>query len=554
MEYVSRIPNEIFGTIHGPGYNGGGAFGDIYDFSPNRVDKQYHTFTVEWEPNLITWYVDGNQYHQAEPSDVPGPWVFDKPFFLLLNFAIGGNFGGAVDPANTYPQEYLVDYVRVYQGPDTAERFETTFTDDVAGWTEVTIPITDFVRSAEQPAEAPTDGLSLNDVWGYSLGFPNGTASGDACIDFVRRIPVPPPTELVVTNLNDSGAGSLRQALALIAEGGTISFDSSLTGGTIVLSSGQLTVDRSVTIDGSGTPEIVVSGNNASRVFQVEAGTVSMNNLIIADGVGSPQGGGILNFGVLNLDYVTVTNNTENSAGPANYQFGGGGIYNGDGATLNLTDSTISDNTSLNQPAGGIYGFFNSTINITRSTVNGNLSGDVAGGLRTLGNANIVNSTISGNTSTAWHGGAIFSTDGTVNILNSTIVGNNAPAGTTGGLMVATYGAPVSVSLKNSIIADNSSYSCQVEGDPGLAVLISLGNNVFTDESCNSISSDQVVAVGAVGYDTLADHGGPTLTHALLPGSLAIDAADAGVCPATDQRGVARPQDAGCDVGSYEFP
>ena len=66
MEYVSRIPNEIFGTIHGPGYNGGGSFSGIYDFG-ERVDHDYHTFTVEWEPNLITWYVDGIQYHQAEP-------------------------------------------------------------------------------------------------------------------------------------------------------------------------------------------------------------------------------------------------------------------------------------------------------------------------------------------------------------------------------------------------------------------------------------------------------------------------------------------------------
>ena len=71
MEYVSRLPNEIFGTIHGPGYNGGNAFGDIYDFG-EPVYNNYHTFTVEWEPNLITWYVDGIQYHQAEPSDVPG--------------------------------------------------------------------------------------------------------------------------------------------------------------------------------------------------------------------------------------------------------------------------------------------------------------------------------------------------------------------------------------------------------------------------------------------------------------------------------------------------
>ena len=193
-----------------------------------RSTSDYHTFTVEWEPDLITWYVDGIQYHQAEPSDVPGPWVFEKPFFLLLNFAIGGNFGGAIDPANTYPQEYLVDYVRVYQGPDTAERFETTFTDSVAGWQQVSIPITDFVRSADQPAGAPNDGLGLDEVWGYGFAFPNGTASGEARFDFVQRVPIPPPTELVVTNLDDSGPGSLREALALIADGGTITFDPSL--------------------------------------------------------------------------------------------------------------------------------------------------------------------------------------------------------------------------------------------------------------------------------------------------------------------------------------
>ncbi len=141
MEYVSRIPNEIFGTIHGPGYAGGDSFGGIYDFG-ERVDRRYHTFAVEWEPNEIRWYVDDILYHQADPTDVaPNEWVFEKPFFMLLNFAIGGNFGGAIDPDNTYPQEYLVDYVRLYQGPDTAERWETTFADTVGGLAAVTVPV-----------------------------------------------------------------------------------------------------------------------------------------------------------------------------------------------------------------------------------------------------------------------------------------------------------------------------------------------------------------------------------------------------------------------------
>jgi beta-glucanase (GH16 family) len=550
MEYVSRIPNEIFGTIHGPGYNGGGSFSGIYDFG-ERVDQDYHTFAVEWQPNLITWYVDGIQYHQAEPSDVPGPWVFEKPFFLLLNFAIGGNFGGAIDPANTYPQEYLVDYVRVYQGPDTAERFETTFTDSVAGWQEVSIPISDFVRSADQPAGAPDDGLTLTDVWGYGFDIPY-PAAGSYQLDLVRRTPVPPPTELVVTNLNDGGPGSLREALSLIADGGTITFDPGLAGGTMTLTSGQLTIGKSVTIDAADAPELVLSGGGSSRVVEVGAATVvAMNDLVIRDGAAAPQGGGILNFGDLSLDRVVVTDNTENSAGPPSFDLGGGGIYNGDGAVLNLTDSTVSDNTSVNQPGGGIYGFFNSTINITRSTVSGNLSGDVAGGLRLLSNGTIVNSTFSGNTSTAWHGGGIFHTDGNLTVTNSTFTGNVAPGGTASGILVATFGAPASATLTNNVLEGNGgAFACAIEGG-GAATITSGGSNVISDGSCNPVGSDLSFTDALLG--PLADNGGPTLTHGLLAGSPAIDAADAGACPAVDQRGVSRPQGAGCDGGAFEF-
>jgi hypothetical protein len=549
MEYVSRIPNEIFGTIHGPGYNGGNSFGGIWDFG-ERVDLEYHTFTVEWQPNLITWYVDGIQYHQAEPDDVPGPWVFEKPFFLLLNFAIGGNFGGAIDPENSYPQEYLVDYVRVYQGPDTAERFETTFTDSVSEWQKISIPVSEFTRSAVQPAGAPDDGLSLNEVWGYGFATPDGISGGQIMLDLVERTPFPPPTELVVANLNDSGEGSLREALGVIAEDGTITFDPALAGGTLTLESGQLVIDSSVTIDASAAPVTISAGGN-SRVFQVAAGAVvAMNDLVIRDGVAAPQGGGILNLGELSLERVVVTDNLENST-ETSFDLGGGGIYNGDGATLNLTDSTVSDNATVGQPGGGVYGFFGSTINVTRSTISGNVSGDVAGGLRTLGNATIVNSTISGNTSPIWHGGALFATDGTVTIANSTIVGNNAPGGTAGGLMVATFGPPVNVTVVDSIIADNGTYNCQVEGGAA-AVLTSLGGNVVTDDSCDLIGTDQNVGPGGALVDALADNGGPTLTHALLPGSPAIDAA-VGACPPTDQRGVARPQGTGCDVGAFEL-
>jgi beta-glucanase (GH16 family) len=553
MEYVSRLPNEIFGTIHGPGYSGGSSFGDIYDFGES-VYNDYHTFTIEWEPNLITWYVDGIQYHQAEPSDVPGPWVYDKPFFLLLNFAIGGNFGGPVDPANVYPQEYKVDYVRVFQGPDTAERFETSFTDDFVGWQEVTIPIASFARSADQPDGAPDDGLNLDGVWGYGFALPDGDASGQVKVDLVRRVLLPPPTELIVTTLDDSGAGSLREALGLIADGGTITFDPDLVGGTIGLTSGQLVVDRSVTIDASAAPGVIVSGGNSSRVFQIEAtATVSMNDLVVADGAGAPRGGGILNHGTLNLDRVVLRDNTESSTTPASsnpFDFGGGAMFNSDGATLNLTDSTVSDNAALVHPAGGIHAMFGTTVNITRSTISGNSTGDVAGGLRSLGNATIVNSTFSGNVSTAWHGGGIFHTDGQLTVTNSTFSGNVAPAGTASGILVATFGAPANATLTNNVLEGNGgAFACAIEGG-GAATITSGGFNVISDGSCNpNGTTDQSFTDALLG--SLADNGGPTLTHALLAGSPAIDAGDNAVCPATDQRGVSR--DAACDVGSFEY-
>ena len=550
MEFVGRLPEEIFGTIHGPGYNGGGSFSGIYDFGV-PVPADYHTFTVEWEPEMITWYVDGIQYHQASPADVaPNPWVFEKPFFLLLNVAIGGNFGGPVGEDFSPPQDLLVDYVRVYQAPDTAERFETTFIDDADGWQRVSIPVSDLTRSAEQPDGAPNDGLTLSSVNGYGFRLPYG-ATGDHRSDAITRTPVPPPTELVVISAADGGAGSLRDALAVIADGGTITFDPALAGETVALN-GQLTVDRSVTIDASTAPGVILTTGGVSRIMEVTAGsTVTVTDVVIRDGVDGPQGGGVLNNGSMTLERVVVTNNTVDTAGPPNFAFGGGGIYNGEFASLTLIDSTVSDNQSLNHPGGGVYGFFNSTVVIDRSTLSGNFTGDVAGGLRSLGNATIVNSTVSANTSTTWHGGGVFHTDGQLTVTNSTFTDNNAPAGTASGIVVATFGAPANATLTNNVLEGNGgAFACAIEGG-GAATITSGGSNVISDLSCNpNGTTDQSETDALLG--SLADNGGPTMTHSPGAGSPAIDAALTGSCPAVDQRGIARPQGVACDVGSVE--
>jgi len=92
---------------------------------------------------------------------------------MLLNMAIGGNFGGTISDMLTYPQELLIDYVRVYQAEDTAECFESSFTDRFTGWKLIYLPFDEFTRSADQPAGAPDDGLNLNEVEGYCLSLPD---------------------------------------------------------------------------------------------------------------------------------------------------------------------------------------------------------------------------------------------------------------------------------------------------------------------------------------------------------------------------------------------
>jgi beta-glucanase (GH16 family) len=550
MEYVSRLPTEIFGTIHGPGYSGGLSYGNIYNFN-QPVSDQYHTFAVEWEPNSIKWYVDDILYHTAVPADVsPNQWVFNDPVFLIFNMAIGGNFGGAVSPNLTFPQEMKVDYVRVYQGPDTAERFETTFSDNFSGWQEVVVPFSSLVRSADQPVGAPNDGLGLSEVWGFGLELPNGI--GAQLFDQFR-LDIAPPSDIVVTNLNDSGSGSLRKALADIAAGGTITFDPALAGGTINLASGPLIPSRDVTVDAVDAPGLALDGGGIDRILIVDAGvTATFANLTMQNGYGFQLAGGVLNNGSLTLDHVIVTGNTMTTPDTGQFWQGGGGIYNGEFATLDLIDSTVSNNDS-GWAGGGVFAMFNTQINIVRSTISGNTAVDVGGGLRVLGNGDIVNSTISGNTAIGWHGGGLFLTDGVLNITNSTIVGNNAPGGTAGGIFTGTFtDASATLNIQNSIVADNGDFGCFLAPFGAGAVAInSLGNNLFTDGSCFPVASDLIVA--SSGLDALADNGGPTLTHALLAGSPALDAANAAACPATDQRGVTRPQGPGCDIGAFEL-
>ncbi|MBI1772047.1 MAG: glycoside hydrolase family 16 protein [Burkholderiales bacterium] len=115
MENIGKEPATIHGTVHGPGYSGAQGNGRPYSLASGKFADEYHIYAVEWEATEIRWYVDGIQYHSVRPDQLAGKWVFDHPHFLILNLAIGGDWPGTPDASTVFPQQMLVDYVRVFK-------------------------------------------------------------------------------------------------------------------------------------------------------------------------------------------------------------------------------------------------------------------------------------------------------------------------------------------------------------------------------------------------------------------------------------------------------
>ena len=113
MEYVGADPGAVHGTVHGPGYAGiGGGVGRRH-LTASTLSDDFHTYAVEWEPGRLAWSIDGDEYFRVTPDTVPGPWPFDRPFFLLVNLAIGGRWPGNESAGSALPAELLVDWIRV---------------------------------------------------------------------------------------------------------------------------------------------------------------------------------------------------------------------------------------------------------------------------------------------------------------------------------------------------------------------------------------------------------------------------------------------------------
>jgi beta-glucanase (GH16 family) len=116
MEYRGHEPRVLFGSLHGPGHFGDDALSKRIVLEQGTFPENFHVFAVEWTEDSITWFLDGSPYHTVTATDLPAgaEWVYDHPFFMILNVAVGGRWAGPPDENTVFPQTMLVDWVRVY--------------------------------------------------------------------------------------------------------------------------------------------------------------------------------------------------------------------------------------------------------------------------------------------------------------------------------------------------------------------------------------------------------------------------------------------------------
>ena len=117
LEFIGREPDHIYATVHAPGYSGGDGVGSSLVVPADTLKNDFHVYAIEWQENEIRWYFDDQEYFRLTPDDVPDAWIFDHPFFIIMNVAVGGRWPGYPDDTTIFPQFLYVDYVRVYQKP-----------------------------------------------------------------------------------------------------------------------------------------------------------------------------------------------------------------------------------------------------------------------------------------------------------------------------------------------------------------------------------------------------------------------------------------------------
>jgi hypothetical protein len=402
--------------------------------------------------------------------------------------------------------------------------------------------------------------------------------AGPLCLALVGAAVISAHADTItVTNNNDSGPGSLRQALAVANDGDTILF---AVTGTIGLTSGELLVGTSITISGPGAANLAVNGNAKTRIFHIGSGrTVTISGVTISNGNANnqslPDGGGIYNdHATLTLSNCTINTNSAfrngggvHNAGAATLTLNscvitgnvtgndGGGICNdgtGGAAIMSITDCTVSNNSGFH--GAGICNDARmkgaTLLQISNTTLSNNSAGDDAGAIlniaTTKGTATLSNCTISGNSAQSY-GGGINNVAG-LTTSDSTFSGNSANFG--GSIAIGNLGT---VSIGDTVLkAGNAGGNIFNDG----GTVISRGYNLSSDNGGGYLTGpgDQINTEPLLG--PLQNNGGPTFTHALLPSSPAIDAGDPNFTPPPlyDQRGQGYPRvvNGRIDKGSFE--
>jgi hypothetical protein len=411
---------------------------------------------------------------------------------------------------------------------------------------------------------------------------------------------IPAPCLITVTRTNDSGAGSLRQAVADICPGGTIDFAPALNGQSIVLTNGNLVIGKNLTLLGPGPANLSVNGRHRSRVFFINPGVTSViAGLTITNGCADLGGSGIFNHqGSLMLSNCSVSGNgLDCASGGGLYNSNGtvtvlssrfdgntaysrgGGIYNKSGM-LTLTSSTLSNNEG--EGGSGTFdgaGLYNDggTVTVNHCALNFNRTRNFngsGGGIYNLGTLSVNNCTLSGNRTSSEYGvtgrgGGIYS-GGTLTINNSTLSRNSADVSGGGIDYEGT------LNLNNSTFSGNEArFAGALQGGGTLTIshtllakfpegtnalifgnITNLGFNLSDDSSCTFFGPTDIVTPDAK-LGPLADNGGPTWTHALLFGSPAVNAGtNSAIAGMTyDQRGPDSLRLFGgrADIGAYEL-
>ena len=327
-----------------------------------------------------------------------------------------------------------------------------------------------------------------------------------------------------------------------------LSADIDLTGSMTRIDNG--TSGVALLIEGNG---FKLDGKNIATVRPLDIAvntTVAIQNLTVTGGNVSGSGGGVQNAGNLTITNSTLSGNRATT--------GGGAVRNAGGGTLTIVNSTLGSNMA--RFGGSVTNA--GTLTITSSTLSGNSASDSGGGVFIGGGGDLTlaNSTLSGNSASRDGGGVYIGGGGDLTITNSTLSGNGA-SGEGGGV----YEASGTVTLNNAIITNSTSGGDCTTFD-GIEFS---GSYNLVDDLTGPCAGATFRLGGVTNFDaTLGDNGGPTLTHALLAGSNAINATPlsvtrldgtqsvnvvcGGLVPDTDQRGINRPQGGACDIGAYE--